>query len=134
MQRGLFTMEAMTRRAIVTLALAALAACQQQDSGRAASASATPGDAQRVKITATKGGFEPSEVHLEQGRDAILEFTRVDETPCVEAVKMPWMDRPVDLPLHEKVEIRVPDMSKAGTFTYACWMNMVYGRVVVDPR
>jgi plastocyanin domain-containing protein len=102
----------------------------REDSPRPpASASA----AQRIEIKATKHGFEPTEVHLEQGREAILVFTRVDETTCVEAVKMPWADRPTDLPLHQPVEIRVPDTSKAGTFTYACWMNMVYGRVVVDP-
>ena len=42
------------------------------------------------------------------------------------------MKEAVDLPMHEPVEIAV-DTTRAGTFTYSCWMNMVFGRVVIDP-
>ena len=59
-------------------------------------------------------------------------FTRVEESDCVNAVRMPWMKKAVDLPLNEPVEIEV-DTSKAGTFSYSCWMNMVFGRVIIDP-
>jgi plastocyanin domain-containing protein len=113
--------------------VAGVAACSKDQSGSEELAASAPSGVQHVKIKATMAGFEPAEVHLKQGRPAVLEFTRVDETKCVDAVKMPWLERPTDLPLNQTVEIPVPDTSKAGTFTYACWMNMVFGRVVVDP-
>jgi plastocyanin domain-containing protein len=87
-----------------------------------------------VAIKATKDGFEPAEVHLTQGRPAVLEFTRVADVECVNAVKMPWHDKPVDLPLNQPVTIAIPDTSKAGTFSYSCWMDMVFGRVTIDPK
>ena len=96
----------------------------------AAASSSQP--ATRVAIQAVDGAFEPAVVHLKQGVPGVLEFTRVVDSECVNAVRMPWMKEAIDLPLNEKVEIPV-DTSKAGTFTYGCWMNMVFGRVTVDP-
>jgi plastocyanin domain-containing protein len=86
---------------------------------------------QRVAIKADVGKFEPAEVRLKQGVPAILEFTRVADSECVNAVRMPWMSEPVNLPMNQRVEIPV-DTSKAGTFTYSCWMNMVHGKVVIE--
>ena len=71
-------------------------------------------------------------VRFTQGRPAIMEFTRVDDARCANAVKMPWRPEPYDLPKDTKVEIVIPDTSKAGTFSYACWMNMLHGRVFID--
>src|SRR5690606_2047709 len=68
---------------------------------------------QRVEIKADTSGFQPSTVRLRQGTPAVLAFTRVVDSDCVDAVKMPWMEKPVDLPLHETVEIAV-DTSKTG--------------------
>ncbi len=88
--------------------------------------------AQRVAITAKTGRFEPTEVRLIQGVPAILEFTRVSEGTCLQALRMPWMEEPVELPLNEKVEIAV-DTSMSGVFNYSCWMNMVSGEVTIQP-
>jgi plastocyanin domain-containing protein len=49
----------------------------------------------------------------------------------MEAVRMPWMDEAVDLPMNETIEISV-DTSLTGVFSYACWMDMVFGDVVID--
>jgi len=92
---------------------------------------AGPAGEQRVAITASIRGFVPAEVKLTQGKSAVLELTRTDGTECVNAVKMPWMSKPIDLPQDETVRIPV-DTSKAGTFTYSCWMNMVFGRVTIE--
>lgn len=117
----------------LVLAIVLSCACKSQSEPQpTATASArAPVAAQRVAIKADKGKFEPSEVHLKQGVPAILEFTRVVDSDCVNAVLMPWMKKPVNLPMNEKVEIPV-DTSKAGTFTYSCWMNMVFGTVVIE--
>ncbi len=86
---------------------------------------------QRVSIAASPGRFEPAVVHLVRGVPAVLEFTRVVESGCMQAVRMPWMEEAVDLPMNEKVEISV-DTSITGVFSYSCWMNMVSGEVVID--
>jgi plastocyanin domain-containing protein len=85
---------------------------------------------QRVAIIAQAGRFEPAEVHLVQGVPAILEFTRIVDSACMKAVRMPWLETAVDLPLNETVEIPV-DTSMTGVFSYACAMDMVFGEVMI---
>jgi len=113
-----------------------LAACVSEPSADNASSASTTNVAaldstQRVAVTAKAGTFEPAEVHLVHGTPAVLEFTRVVDSECMNAVRMPWMEKAVDLPMNEKVEIPV-DTSMTGVFTYSCWMNMVFGEVVID--
>jgi hypothetical protein len=98
----------------------------------ASAAHASPLPAHVVRVRATDKGFEPAEIHLKQGTPGALELTRVTDSDCVSAVRMPWMKDAVDLPRDKPVRIDV-DTSKAGAFVYACWMNMVFGRVVIDP-
>lgn len=86
---------------------------------------------QRVAIIAKAGMFEPTEVRLVQGLPAVLEFTRAVDSTCMQAVQMPWMQEPVNLPMNERVEISV-DTSMTGVCSYSCWMNMVFGKVVID--
>ncbi len=86
---------------------------------------------QRVAIIAKAGMFEPTEVRLVQGLPAVLEFARAVDSTCMQAVQMPWMQEPVNLPMNERVEISV-DTSMTGVFSYSCWMNMVFGKVVID--
>jgi len=118
------------------LALAtALVGCddRRRGSGAPATSASLPEDTQQVAIEATATGFEPAEVHVRQGRPAVLTFTRVVASSCVDAVKMPWREEPYELPLDKPIQIVIPDTSKAGTFTYSCWMDMVHGRVFIDP-
>jgi plastocyanin domain-containing protein len=128
----------LSRAALVVPTLLALAGCGKTHgesppvSTSAAPSSSAPANAVRASIKVVAGAYEPAEVHLKKGVPGILEFTRVAESDCVNAVKMPWMKEAVDLPLNQKVEIPV-DTSKAGTFTYSCWMNMVFGKVTIDP-
>jgi peroxiredoxin len=89
-----------------------------------------PASAQRIPIIVREEGFDPAEVNLIPGVPAILEFTRVTESGCMAAVKMPWMAEAVDLPLNETVEIPV-DPSTTEDFSYSCWMDMVHGKVSI---
>lgn len=110
--------------------------CEERDAApepAGQASSAVPADAQRVAIRATAEGFEPAEVHVTQGKPAVLEITRTVASSCVDAVTMPWREKAYDLPLNEPVDIVIPDTSKSGTFVYSCWMNMVHGKVVIDP-
>jgi len=120
----------------VALIVIALAACESVPSGSNTSQSATSGTeaastAKRIAITAESGRFEPAEVHLIQGTPAVLEFTRVVDSTCMRALRMPWMEEAVDLPMNETVKISV-DTSMTGVFSYACWMGMVSGDVMIE--
>jgi plastocyanin domain-containing protein len=115
-----------------------LAACKGE--GEASppipSTAATVADdgAQHAAIRVTDKGFEPSLVKLKQGGRGVLDFTRETDSDCLNAVSMPWAKDAVDLPKGQTVAVEIPDMTRAGEFTYACWMNMVFGRVVIEPR
>lgn len=85
-----------------------------------------------VQVTVTAKGFDPETARFVKGRPAILELTRVEETSCVDSVKFPWSDQVIDLPLRQTVRIVIPDTSKAGSFRYACWMDMVFGTVLIE--
>jgi hypothetical protein len=128
--------DARAHRLRIFLFAAALIACNSSPTAGAHSASAAPsvarGQEQLAAIRVTHGGFEPVEVKLEQGQPAVLEFTRIADSDCVNAVRMPWLSQTVALPLNESVRIPV-DTSKAGTLRYACWMNMVFGRITIVP-
>jgi thiol-disulfide isomerase/thioredoxin len=88
-------------------------------------------NSQRVAITVSAGAFEPAVARLVQGVPAVLEFTRVVASECMNAVRMPWMKDAVDLPMNEKVEIPV-DTSMTGVFSYSCWMDMVSAEVMIE--
>jgi plastocyanin domain-containing protein len=87
---------------------------------------------QRVYIIAKAGRFDPAKVQLVQGLPAVLEFSRIVESNCMQKLKMPWMADAIALPMNQKVEIPV-DTSMSGVFTYACGMDMVFGEVTIKP-
>jgi plastocyanin domain-containing protein len=128
----------MDRRTSIGMALALLlvgASSCNQAPGPAPTGTATTEDGvQHVAIRVTDKGFEPKEVRLKQGSRGVLDFTRETDSECLESVLMPWAKEPVKLPKGQKVAVEIPDMSKAGEFNYSCWMNMVFGHVVIDPR
>jgi peroxiredoxin len=108
--------------------LVAFSECQLLRSQDSAGGAAT----QRISIIVREDAFDPAEIHLTEGVPAVLAFTRVVESGCMNAVKMPWMEEAVDLPLNETVEIPV-DPSMTGDFSYSCWMDMVHGNVAIVP-
>lgn len=87
------------------------------------------GDKQVVEITVS-GGYSPSVVELERGVPAELVFVRKDPSACFEEVVLPDFGQSSHLPVNTPHTITInPD--KAGEFTYACGMNMFFGKVVV---
>ncbi len=121
----------MSRPLLIALCLAA--ACDGPATTGTAPAASAEAPVQRISIEATGKGFVPAEVTFKQHSRAIMTFTRTDEGDCARSVRMPWRSEPYDLPLGKPVDIEIPDTSKSGTFTYACWMNMLFGRVEIIP-
>jgi hypothetical protein len=94
-----------------------------------AAAEAKPGAVQEVTIT-VQGGYQPSEVTLQQGVPVRLRFVRKDSGGCGDELLIPDFGVQKPLPgLTETVVELVPD--KTGTFPFTCGMQMMKGTLVV---
>jgi len=101
--------------------------------GTAFTAGAAParGAEQRIAIRVTNKGFEPATVKVKAGQPVVLVVTRTTDKTCAKeiVIKEQKVHRP--LPLDRAVEIRFTP-KKPGTFRYACGMDMLSGKVVVQ--
>ena len=94
-------------------------------------ATATASGVQEVKIT-VKGGYSPDVVVVKQGRPVRLDFYRDETASCSEQVVFGDFGIARDLPAYRTTPIEfTPDRS--GEFTWTCGMNMLRGKLVVEP-
>jgi plastocyanin domain-containing protein len=97
----------------------------------AVAATEAAGGVQQVKIT-VKGGYSPDVVRVKQGRPVRLDFFRDETASCSETVVFGDFGIARDLPAHRTTAVEfTPD--KAGEFTWTCGMNMLRGKLVVEP-
>jgi plastocyanin domain-containing protein len=83
--------------------------------------------AQEVRIT-VKGGYSPDVIVVKQGAPVRLEFYRDETSSCSEQVVF---GDSRELPAFKTTTIEfTPD--KAGEFTFACGMNMLRGKLIVQ--
>ncbi len=86
---------------------------------------------QEVKVT-VKGGYAPDVIVVQQGKPVRLDFFRDETGSCTEQVVFGDFGIVRDLPAYKTTPIEfTPD--KAGEFTFACGMNMVRGKLIVQP-
>jgi Cu+-exporting ATPase len=79
-----------------------------------------------------KGGYSPDLIHVRQGVPLEIEFDRRESGECTNRVVFADLGVNAGLPAHAKTTVRLrPD--RAGTFGFACGMNMVHGTLIVDP-
>jgi Cu+-exporting ATPase len=89
------------------------------------------GGVQRIAVT-VRGGYSPDRIHARQGVPLEIEFDRQESGECTNRVVFADLGVNAGLPAHTKTVVRLrPD--RAGTFGFACGMNMVHGTLVVDP-
>jgi plastocyanin domain-containing protein len=89
------------------------------------------GGVQEVKIT-VKGGYSPDLIVVKQGRPVRLDFYRDETASCSEEVVFGDFGIARPLPAFETTSIEfTPD--RAGEFTFTCGMNMLRGKLVVEP-
>ncbi|MEJ7759348.1 MAG: cupredoxin domain-containing protein [Gemmatimonadaceae bacterium] len=87
---------------------------------------------QQIKIT-VKGGYSPDVIAVKQGMPVKLDFYRDESASCTEQVVFGDFGIARNLPAFQTTSIEfTPD--KAGEFTFACGMNMVRGKLVVEPQ
>jgi plastocyanin domain-containing protein len=85
---------------------------------------------QEIKVT-VKSEYSPERIVVKKGRPVRLLFYREDDSECTGQVVIPDLKVKQDLALkHETAVEFVPD--KEGEFTFACGMDMMKGKLVVE--
>jgi P-type Cu+ transporter len=90
------------------------------------------GNVQEVTVT-VKGGYSPDLVRVRQGVPLRIVFDRQESGECTSRVVFPDFALNQSLPAYARTTVDVmPD--RVGEFGFACGMNMVHGRLVVEPQ
>jgi Cu+-exporting ATPase len=86
---------------------------------------------QRVTIR-VRGGYSPDVIRVRQGVPVEFSFDRQESGECTNRVVFPDLGVSEALPAFATTVVKVrPD--RAGTFGFACGMNMIHGTLVVEP-
>ncbi len=89
------------------------------------------GGVQRVEVT-VRGGYHPDVIRVRQGVPVELVFDRQESGECTSRVVFGDLALSAALPAHTRTTVRL-NPSRAGSFGFACGMNMVHGTLLVDP-
>jgi plastocyanin domain-containing protein len=99
---------------------------------KAVSASIEEGGVQEIRIT-VRGGYSPDVIVVRQDRPVRLDFYRDETASCSEQVIFSDFNIIRDLPPFQSTSIEfTPD--RPGEFTFTCGMNMMRGKLVVEPE
>jgi plastocyanin domain-containing protein len=86
--------------------------------------------AQTATVEINSKGFEPSSLKLKAGAPAKVTFVRKTDETCVKEVVLKDYDIERKLPLNEPVTVEFTP--RKGEFIFACGMNMVKGKLIVE--
>lgn len=84
-----------------------------------------------VKITVSENGYEPSEVKINADVKR-LAFYRADANNCGGEIVFKEFDIKKTLPVGEVVIIDLPNTLKDNTIEFACGMNMLKGKIIIQ--
>ncbi|HXH70713.1 MAG TPA: cupredoxin domain-containing protein [Pyrinomonadaceae bacterium] len=85
---------------------------------------------QEIKVT-VKGGYSPDVIVVKKDVPVRLNFFRDETSSCSEQVVFGDFGIAKDLPAYKTTPIEfTPD--KSGEFTFACGMNMLRGKLIVQ--
>ncbi|MFD8495806.1 heavy metal translocating P-type ATPase [Amycolatopsis sp. NPDC059657] len=96
---------------------------------RRARTAAVSGGVQRLQVT-VRGGYSPNVVQVRQGVPVEIEFDRQESGDCTSRVVFPDLHVSAALPAHQHTTVRFTPR-EAGSFGFACGMNMIHGTLVV---
>ncbi|WP_454852345.1 heavy metal translocating P-type ATPase [Promicromonospora soli] len=86
---------------------------------------------QRVAVT-VRGGYHPDVIRVRQGVPLELVFDRQEGGECTSRVVFGDLAMSAALPAYAQTTVRLTP-AEAGSFGFACGMNMVHGTLLVDP-
>ena len=85
---------------------------------------------QEIRVT-VKSEYSPDRIVVKKGRPVRLLFYREDDSECTAQVVIPDLNVKQDLALKKDTAVDfVPE--KEGEFTFACGMDMMKGKLVVE--
>ena len=88
------------------------------------------GGVQEINVT-VKGGYSPDVIVVKKNQPVRLNFYRDETSSCSEQVVFGDFGIARDLPAFKTTPIEfTPD--KTGEFTFACGMNMLRGKLIVE--
>ncbi|ORW72770.1 heavy metal translocating P-type ATPase [Mycobacterium saskatchewanense] len=99
---------------------------------RRAHTAAVSDGVQRIQVT-VRGGYSPSVVEVRQGIPVEIEFDRQETGDCSSRVVFPDLHLSAALPAHQRTAVTFTPQ-QAGSFGFACGMNMIHGTLVVTPN
>ena len=89
------------------------------------------GGVQRITVT-VRGGYSPDLIRARQGVPLEVVFDRQESGDCTSRVVFPDLAVSASLPAFERTTVRLAPPA-AGSFGFACGMNMIHGTLIVDP-
>lgn len=90
------------------------------------------GGVQEIQVT-VKGGYSPDVIVVKQGAPVRLDFYRDETASCSDQVVFGDFGIVRELPAFKTTPIEFTP-EKSGEFTFTCGMNMMRGKLVVEPR
>jgi plastocyanin len=87
-------------------------------------------DTQTATVEITDKGFEPSSLKLKAGVPAKVTFVRKTDETCAKEVVIKECKIERKLPLNEPVTVEFTP--RRGEFTFACGMDMIKGKMIVE--
>lgn len=97
---------------------------------KTASNTEIPKDA--FKVTVSKDGYTPEEVNLDRSKYSKLAFVRTDAENCGGELVFKDLNVRKKLPVGEVVLVDLPEDVKGKTLAFACGMDMMTGKIVVQ--
>ena len=89
------------------------------------------GRVQEVRVT-VKGGYSPDLIRVRQGVPLRMVFDRQESGDCTSRVVFSDFALNKSLPAFAKTTVEFTPQ-KSGQFDFACGMNMIHGRLIVEP-
>lgn len=90
------------------------------------------GGVQEITVT-VKGGYSPDVITVREGAPVRLDFYRDETASCSEQIIFGDFGIARDLPAFRTTPIEFTP-TKAGEFTFTCGMNMMRGKLIVEPN
>lgn len=126
---GLYKIWAQFQRADKVIAVPFIVRVGEAENKTAKNTAPVPGDA--IKIIVSSDGYSPSSVSVNKGQPVRLAFFRKDANNCGGEVVFSKLDIRRKLPVGETVIVEFTPKEE-GELTFACGMNMLKGKIVVN--
>ncbi|MBL8202688.1 MAG: cupredoxin domain-containing protein [Blastocatellia bacterium] len=89
-----------------------------------------PNDGQTATVEINSKGFDPGSLKLKAGVHAKVTFVRKTDEGCAKEIVIKEYNINRALPLNEPVTVEFTP--RKGEFTFACGMNMLKGKLIVE--